>query len=596
MKTTKCRLNKPMLLISLFLLFASSSLAYGNNSFAARKDSLLQRIDTLQNPTLRMYCWLDLAQLTIGTDECFFYLSRLEQDALKYGNIAELHNAYINMVAHYAGKSCLIDSFLDRTNAFKAFFLEHKSYDYYFEAECFIISEYLSKGSYALALEYAESMLDYAMELDSREGEISAYENMGLAYFYANRKQEARSAWEKGYSLLSQYFPERQFYRMDYLFYLISVTYDLGHYTTSLSHCYELWRAIDLFEQNKQGTPHESMFMEDYKMRLNGYYARNYVKKGDLKQAKEALDQAETYLQYEMNEIYIQELNMAYASYYQATAQYPLAIHHLDEALSFFKENSITEYLSLQDQKAELLADMNRYDEAYKLAKQTKEATDSLSTDALTRQISELRTIHQVYTLEAEAEKSRLHAQILGIIISALTLLVILLILILLYVRYNAKRLKEKNQKLFEQLQWQNEQRKEAEELSLKLSESLADAGKTADGSKSHLFLQAQKYLLETQRYLEADLTREHLALQVGTNRQYLCDAIQEETGLTFNDYINNLRLIHAKDLLMNNKNQTIEEIFLYSGFSTKSTFYRLFRKKYGLTPTEIREMMTEKS
>lgn len=109
------------------------------------------------------------------------------------------------------------------------------------------------------------------------------------------------------------------------------------------------------------------------------------------------------------------------------------------------------------------------------------------------------------------------------------------------------------------------------------------------------LFKRLDDYLVQSHRYTDPFLSREILALEMGTNYKYLCDAIQEARGLTFNDYLNSLRLDHACNFFFDLKNNmVVEDVLIASGFNNKSTFYRLFRRKFGITPTELKELVKE--
>ena len=70
----------------------------------------------------------------------------------------------------------------------------------------------------------------------------------------------------------------------------------------------------------------------------------------------------------------------------------------------------------------------------------------------------------------------------------------------------------------------------------------------------------------------------------------------KQQTGKTFKDYLNDLRLKHANDL-MNNKYQKISlnNVAKLCGFSTYSTFYREYIKKYKVSPREVQKANIEK-
>ena len=59
--------------------------------------------------------------------------------------------------------------------------------------------------------------------------------------------------------------------------------------------------------------------------------------------------------------------------------------------------------------------------------------------------------------------------------------------------------------------------------------------------------------------------------------------------GVSFPDYINNLRLMYAVKLIQKHTNYTINAIAETCGMSSR-TFHRLFLKKFGVTPAEFRE------
>ncbi len=91
------------------------------------------------------------------------------------------------------------------------------------------------------------------------------------------------------------------------------------------------------------------------------------------------------------------------------------------------------------------------------------------------------------------------------------------------------------------------------------------------------------------------NISRDDLAIALGTNRQYLINAIKEETGKTFKDYINTIRIEYAYEMLVKDWTASIESVYLEAGFSTRSTFNRLFKGQYGLSPLELREVVKQK-
>lgn len=74
----------------------------------------------------------------------------------------------------------------------------------------------------------------------------------------------------------------------------------------------------------------------------------------------------------------------------------------------------------------------------------------------------------------------------------------------------------------------------------------------------------------------------------VGLSSGYLCYIFKKETGLSINTYINQLRMNKAGELLMD-KNSYIKEVAAAVGIEDQLYFSRLFKRYYGITPSEYR-------
>ena len=93
------------------------------------------------------------------------------------------------------------------------------------------------------------------------------------------------------------------------------------------------------------------------------------------------------------------------------------------------------------------------------------------------------------------------------------------------------------------------------------------------------------KKMEEEQVYLQPNLKISDLAALLGTNRNYLYNAINVEMGISFSEFVNRYRVGHAQRLLLENPEANMEEIATLSGFSSEVTFYRNFKAVTGTTP-----------
>lgn len=94
------------------------------------------------------------------------------------------------------------------------------------------------------------------------------------------------------------------------------------------------------------------------------------------------------------------------------------------------------------------------------------------------------------------------------------------------------------------------------------------------------------KVFIEEQAYLDPNMTMEEMASRIGTNRTYISRIVNMKYGVSFREYLNTLRIEHAKKLLMSEPNSSMVSISGRCGFYGANQFIRKFREMEGVTPT----------
>ena len=117
------------------------------------------------------------------------------------------------------------------------------------------------------------------------------------------------------------------------------------------------------------------------------------------------------------------------------------------------------------------------------------------------------------------------------------------------------------------------------------LSSPMRDRPALTPGMTKNIGLLLQQHCIDTQLYLQHDLTLAQLAKSIGTNRLYLSQYFSSQ-GTTYNNYINDLRINHFvglyREALDTQRSFTIQQLALESGYRSYSTFSDVIKRKTG--------------
>jgi len=89
--------------------------------------------------------------------------------------------------------------------------------------------------------------------------------------------------------------------------------------------------------------------------------------------------------------------------------------------------------------------------------------------------------------------------------------------------------------------------------------------------------------------HLDSSLSLQKLAQHVAIPPSYISQTLNETMGTNFFDFVNKWRIESAKPKIIANED-TVLNIALEVGFNARSSFYKVFKKETGKTPTEYRK------
>lgn len=269
----------------------------------------------------------------------------------------------------------------------------------------------------------------------------------------------------------------------------------------------------------------------------------------------------------------------AYVEYYVGLMKMNLQLGRRDSAVQLLDtliEIHRTDYrpisLEFMKQKADLLNDMGRHDEAATIYRDYIAEQRKIDDLAIAQQLDEMRTKYEVDQLQSDVKQAEHEKQFIFVIC---VLLALLLIGVGIYyfkmravnhVLVNHIREIERQNTLDKERKRAMKSQKESDRLSLGYS--------------------VMQFFIDELRFLQADGGKAEVLEKFNISERTLLQALAASTGLSFSGYINKLRLEYSVSLLERDPKLTVKQIAERCGYGTVRQYQRLFKIQYGISPT----------
>ena len=100
----------------------------------------------------------------------------------------------------------------------------------------------------------------------------------------------------------------------------------------------------------------------------------------------------------------------------------------------------------------------------------------------------------------------------------------------------------------------------------------------------------ANRVMYYIYKHIDSNINIEELAKELAISRFHLHKIFKEQVGANIYESIKSIRLQKAANLLITNKNSTITQIASMCGYSSQSSFIRVFKERFNYTPTQWRK------
>ncbi len=122
-----------------------------------------------------------------------------------------------------------------------------------------------------------------------------------------------------------------------------------------------------------------------------------------------------------------------------------------------------------------------------------------------------------------------------------------------------------------------------------KISDACKNIQNKREEKSTNNIEQAKEYIKVN---FDKDISLDDVSRNVNISPYYFSKIFKEETGQNFIEYLTNIRIEKAKELLISSE-YSMKEICLMCGYSDPNYFSRSFKKNVGVTPTEYKEGKT---
>lgn len=433
---------------------------------------------------------------------------------------------------------------------------------------------------YPKAIYYSFELLKRAKENHDASLEVSAYINLSSVYFLKGDTSGLQYAM-KAYDIAKKLNDEFSIYTSgvnisNYLYNRYEVKEALGHLEEAMG----IAKKLDL----KAELQYMYSFMGDvYNMMGNPEEAEDYYRKSIVN-----LPETSTY-----DKVYS---GICYSMFLMQHQRFDEALSQLKRSEKLMTDNDIPTF------RKELYANMSGiyehkgdFENALAYYKMYVEIKDELLSAEREKAFKELDV---KYKVSEEKQKNAMQQVLLmekdkklQVMIFVAVLALCVSVFVFLLYHHRTKQYKEIVRTNLDKIENEKRLRIQLEKAGKDgKAETKYNTSSLNEEKSKQLFISLEHLMYDERVYHDSGLTLDKLASMLGTNRTYLSRVINEQSGKSYSDYINNYRINEAVEILSDPQNEEqIKTISYNIGFASPQTFYALFKAKIGISPSIYR-------
>ena len=177
-----------------------------------------------------------------------------------------------------------------------------------------------------------------------------------------------------------------------------------------------------------------------------------------------------------------------------------------------------------------------------------------------------------------------------GVLVTVVILALLVSLIIMLRI---SSKMADSNARLIDRVTSleQSTQQQESSDVSQKPSATVLQNGQPTDMTNDELYHWFDGRMDALRLFCQPDIDLKTTAQTLGLTQRSILQMLKTTDGnLTFTEYITGKRLAYTCRLLQDKPHWNIDAVAREAGIQSDATFRRLFRKHYGMSPSEYRE------
>lgn len=276
-------------------------------------------------------------------------------------------------------------------------------------------------------------------------------------------------------------------------------------------------------------------------------------------------------------------------NYLLKVGRYEEVLRHNEAYLGLVSEADSLNLIRLRtlEQSSQAYRALGDYVHAYLTILQVHQISRQMATSRERSQIFQLADVTEAVARQYHLEKADYELKVQRYVISVLLAITLVLLVLFGLLWRTLHVIRRKNRKMAELVLQLDDQRKEIHSVENEL-ERWEEEIKTDE----KLFFSFDWQVKEQKLYLNYQLGRDDYAQLMGVDRNRFAAILKKFTSNNLSTYLNDLRLEYSVTLFREHPDWPINRVAEESALPRISTFYRLFKDKYGISPNNFRKIL----